>query len=112
MSTVTIILKQPFSQLMEVGDKTITLNGWNSQNSMYIDGGLSKVGVTSGVPKDLWDAWREKFKNHDLFVNSLVYANESEAKAKSEAKEKAKEKSGLEALNREDLDKQGQKDQG
>lgn len=112
MSTVTVILKQPLSQLMEVGDKSITLHGWNSQNSMYIDGGLVKVGITSGVPKELWDAWRAKFKNHDLFVNSLVYANESEAKVKSEAKEKAKGKSGLEALDRNELDKQSQQEQG
>ncbi|AFV51495.1 hypothetical protein AVT64_gp21 [Acinetobacter phage YMC11/12/R2315] len=107
MATVTISLLQPFPILMEMEGKSQVINGWNSPSSMYIDGGFRKVGLTSGVDKELWDAWRARFANHDLLVNQLIYADESSSKVKAEAKEKAKVKTGLEALDPAELDKKG-----
>lgn len=107
MATVTISLLQPFSMNMEVGNKTVVINGWNSPSSMYIDGGRTKVGLTSNVPKEMWDAWRKEFVNHDWVKKGLIYANESASNVKAEAKEKSKVKTGLEPLDPAVLDKEG-----
>jgi hypothetical protein len=100
MSTVTISLKWPKSILMQVGDREFKLNGWNAKEQIIITlGNQERAGITEDVPADLWNAWREKFKDHPLLVNGLVFAESSTNKAKEATKERKGIKSGVEALD-------------
>lgn len=107
MSTVTVSCKNPNGYLMQVGDKTIHLAGWNTANAtvIYLADG-SQAALTSDVPEDMWNVWREKFKAHDMFVNGLVFSSATDSRAKAETKERKGVKSGLEALDKDALDAQ------
>ena len=107
MTTVTVSLKQPNDLHLIVGDKTVTVSGWNS-NRIFQLSDSEKVGLTDNVPEEHWKAWLAKFKNHPLHVNGLIFASSSESKVKAETKERKGVKSGLEALDKETLDKQGE----
>lgn len=98
MTTVTVSLKHPNGILMKVGNREIKINGWNSDNSLFISP-TEKVGVTPDVPADLWKAWLESHKNHPLHKNGLIFANTSESKVKAEAKERTGVKSGMEQID-------------
>ena len=97
MSTVTIGCKLPNGVLMsaQVGGKEVEcrINGWN-QNLIQGTG----HGITHDVPKDLWDAWREKFKDSKLVKGGFVFAHAQERSVKAEANEKKGNKSGTEQL--------------
>lgn len=55
--------------------------------------------LTQGVPKDLWDQWRESNKNLPAVRNGLIFAYPTTAMAAEGAKENRKILSGLEPLN-------------
>lgn len=100
MSTVTVSLKWPKSIIMQVGDKELVLNGWNAKEQIIITlGNQERVGITEDVPVELWDAWRKKLKDHPLFLNGLIFAETTTAKAKEATKERKGIKSGAEALD-------------
>ena len=102
MSTVSVSLKYPNGILMQVGDKELKLNGWNAKESIIVPvGKVEKVGITEDVPAEFWKAWLEKFKDHPLVVNGLIFASESNSRAKAESKERKGVKSGLEALDKD-----------
>lgn len=95
--TVTIAFALPFSAEMRVGEQAVTINGWNSMQIQT----LEQVGITPNVPKDLWDAWRQEFKNHDWLVKGFIYAQNTESKIKAEVKERGKNVTGLEPVKQE-----------
>lgn len=100
MSTVSISCKTPNGILMQVGENTVTINGWNAKESIIVPvGHIEKVGITEDVPTALWKAWLEKHKNHPLVVNGLIFAAETTNRAKAESKERKGVKSGAEALD-------------
>lgn len=101
MSFVTIGLKTPADLELVVGDKTVTVNGYNKTHLLTGD----PTGYTENVPEDHWKAWLAKFKDHPLHVNGLIFAQNSTNKAKADGQERTKVKSGLEALDRAELDK-------
>lgn len=97
MNTVTIGCKLANGVLMsaEINGKLVEqrINGWN-QN--IIQG--TEHGITHDVRQDLWDAWREQFKESKLVKGGFIFAHASEKSVKAEAKEKKGNKSGTEQL--------------
>lgn len=97
MSTVTIGCKMANGILMSamVGGKKqeVRINGFN-QNLIQGAG----HGITHDVPKALWDAWLEKFKNSKLVKGGFIFAHAQEKSVKAEATEKKANKSGTEQL--------------
>jgi hypothetical protein len=55
--------------------------------------------LTSGVPKDFWDAWLEQNKDSDLIRNKLIFAYSKVDSAKAAAREHKSTRSGLERLD-------------
>ena len=102
MSTVTVSCKTPNGILMQVGETTQVINGWNAKEATIITvGHIEKVGLTDDVPVALWKAWLEKHKNHPLVLNGLIFASETVSRAKAESKERKGVKSAMEALDKD-----------
>lgn len=55
--------------------------------------------LTSGVPRDLWEAWLSQNKTSPLVANRHVYASSTESRAADEAREYKDIRSGLQGLN-------------
>lgn len=55
--------------------------------------------ITSGVPKNLWDAWLAQNAGSDLVRNKLVFAHEKADAAMGFSREHAENKSGLERID-------------
>lgn len=102
MSHVTIGLKTPADLDLVVGDKVVTLNGYNKTHLLTGD----PTGYTENVPEEHWKAWLEKFKDHPLHRNGLIFAQATINRTKAEAVERKNVKSGLEALDKAKLDEQ------
>jgi len=94
MSTVTIGCKLPNGIHMQVGDSPrVRILGWNNNEIA----GLSH-GITRDVPADLWEAWRKEHADSKLVTNGIIFAEESEKRAKDKAKDNKEQKSGFEQL--------------
>ena len=98
-STVTVGCKLPHGLVLELGEKSVVLNGANSSN---IIGGY---GLTEGVDAAFFDAWMEKHEAMPFVRNQLVFAQATSANAKAEATEKANEKTGFEGMTQKDMPK-------
>ena len=98
MSTVTIGCKQPNGIILSamVNGKLMErrLNGWNQNETAKVH-----CGFTYDVPEDLWNAWREQFKESKLLKGGFVFAHKQERSVKAEAEEKKTVKSGREQLS-------------
>lgn len=93
MSTVIIGCKLPNGIFMQVGETRVRINGWNNNDIA----GLSH-GITREVPADLWEAWSKEHAESKLITNGIVFAEESEKRAKDKAKDQKDAKSGHEQL--------------
>ena len=72
-------------------------------NSRTVVGGF---GMTSNVPKDFWEAWKDQNKDRPLFKNQIVFAVSDSASFGAVANELKNDAStGLEPINPEDLPK-------
>jgi hypothetical protein len=87
-----------------------TIKGWahpqNHAPKAPLVGGFA---LTSGVDKDLWDAWLAQNGQSDLVKNGLIFAHETVDSVNDEAKEKRALRSGLERLDPAKLPKGIQK---
>lgn len=94
MSKETVIVgcKLPNGIIMQVGEATHVINGFNHSNV------IAGHGITNDVPKDLWEAWLKENKDRDLCKNGFIFAHGEEVATKAEAKEKAATKSKTEPL--------------
>jgi hypothetical protein len=120
--TVTVASKLPFGLILHIddmvevreamyngGERTVmrarprpekyTLKGnaidWAPQaENPRLFGGYA---LTSGIPRDFWDAWLEQHKDSDLVKNYQVFAA-ARANTEGAAKEKSEIRSGLEPL--------------
>lgn len=90
---VTIGCKLPHGLHMDVGGQRITLAG---ENSTEIVGGH---GLTYGVPKDFWEAWKKEHAEQPFVKNGLVFAQGKTESAIAEAKEKQNNKTGFEGID-------------
>ena len=96
MADVIIVgCKLPHGLEIQLGGKTVVLNGANSTD---IIGGY---GLTRDVDKAAFDQWLLDYKDFPAVQNGLIFAQANEKAVKSEATEKADEKTGLEGLNAE-----------
>lgn len=103
MATVTVSCKTPNGFSMEVDKKIVVINGWNSKEAFVVpcaDG--VKAALTSGVDAEFWKSWLATHKNHPLVTNGMVFAENTDDKARDATKERKSVKSGLEALNPND----------
>lgn len=91
--TVTIGCKLPNGLLLEVGNKSVAING--SNNSQVVGG----HGITYDVDSDLWAAWLKQNADRDIVKNGFVFAHDKAANVKAEAKEKADSKTGQEPID-------------
>jgi hypothetical protein len=94
MATVTVGCKLPHGLIIDVEGKKVKLNGANT--SLVIGG----YGLTP-VEKDFFDAWLKLSANTVVVKRGLIFAQETQTKARDQAKEQAEVKSGLEGLNPE-----------
>lgn len=95
-TTVTIGCKLPNGIILRVASgASVTLNGANSSR---VVGGY---GLTTGVDKDFWEAWKSEYASFAPLKNELIFAQDSANKAEGQANEQAGVKNGLEPLNKD-----------
>lgn len=97
MTTVTIGCKLANGIQMSafIGGKNVEqrINGFNQNLIQGTD-----HGITTDVPKDLWDAWHARFKDSKLVKGGFIFAHAQEKSVKAQAAEKKANKSGTEQL--------------
>ena len=91
--TVTIGCKIANGLFLQVDDKTVKINGFNTAT---VIGGH---GLTENVPADFWQAWLAKNKDRDITKNGLIFAHSNTKDTTAEAKEKRKTKSSTEPIS-------------
>lgn len=91
-STVTVSCKLPNGLVLELGGKSVEVNGANS--SVIIGG----YGLTEGVDAAFFDAWMEAHEAMPFVRNQLIFAQSKTVDAQAEASEKADEKTGFEGM--------------
>lgn len=91
--TVTVGCKLPNGLIIEVGGKSVELNGANASN---IIGGH---GITYNVDADFFNAWLEAHADRAMVRNGFIFAHDKAADTKAEAAEKADNATGLEAVD-------------
>ena len=101
MSTVTVSCKTPNGFVMEVDGTRVNINGFNAKEhgQLLVIEGHEAVGLTHDVPEAFFKKWLEKFKDHPLHTNGLVFADVSVNKVKAETKERKGVKSGMEPID-------------
>ena len=92
MATVSIILKQPNGIILQVGNKQVTLKGYNSSEVAH------GYGITENVDAAFWAAWVEQNKGHKLYTSGAIAAQETTRNAKAQAKDTAELKTGTERI--------------
>lgn len=123
--TVTVALKHPTGLVIQAYAKEVThepvtsgvsrevnvfrpagtqcvLNGnrvpYGATPKFPIIGGYA---MTAGVPKDVWDTWREQHADSPLVEQGLIFAHKSLDHAEGHAKDGTKLVHGMEPLQRE-----------
>lgn len=91
--TVTIGCKLPNGLVLEVGGKSVQING---ANSTQLVGGH---GITYGVDAEFWQAWLKQNADRAVVKNGFIFAHEKSVNAKAEAKEKTDTKTGQEPID-------------
>lgn len=91
-STVIVGCKLPNGLIIHIGEKNVTLNGYNSTK---IVGGH---GITE-VDKDFWDEWSKSNSDFDPVKAGLIFASGSVKNTEAEAIEKEDNLSGFEQID-------------
>lgn len=91
--TVTIGCKIANGLFLQVDDKTVNINGFNTAT---VIGGH---GLTENVPTDFWQAWLAKNKDRDIVKNGLIFAHGNTKDTSAEAKEKRNTQSKTEPIS-------------
>lgn len=124
--TVTVALKHPTGIVLEIFEEAIShepvMGGGTREvrifrtngNRFTLNGNRTPFGVapdfrivgdyalTPGVPKDVWEKWKEQHKDSPLVLNNLIFAYGSNEKIRDAARESAKLRSGMEAITPDD----------
>ncbi|HFC8465373.1 TPA: hypothetical protein ACFP4A_000636 [Neisseria subflava] len=80
--TVTVGCKLPNGLIIEVGGRSVELNGANASNT------IGGHGITYNVDADFFNAWMEAHQDRDMVKNGFVFAHEDAKNTKAEAREK------------------------
>lgn len=91
--TVIVGCKLPHGLEVQIGGKTVVLNGANSST---IVGGY---GLTPGVDKAAFDEWLATYADFPAVQKELIFAQATEKSAAAQANEQAAEKTGFEGLD-------------
>lgn len=105
-TTVTVCCKMPNGFLMELGnrdDPDYRCYGLKGISHMRVAG--AEWGITTGIPKDFWEVWRESKKQFKMIKGGFIFAQANQADAKAQAKEMEGLKTGLERLTPKNLPK-------
>lgn len=121
-ATVTVALKHPNGIVIQaqeqgeahepvMGGGTRPIKVWRGVGKQYvINGAASSFGeapkhlviggyaMTPGIPKDVWENWRETHGDSPLLQNGLIFAHESAGHSEGHAKDGAALRSGLEPI--------------
>ena len=111
--TVVVVCKLKHGLWLEVGyDHNTGIRGEkyarvkiNGANQALVAGSphtSEGVGITTGVPKEVWDEWLKIHKNLPYVVNGLLSAQPEIKSANDAAKEVDGEKTGMEPLGQTD----------
>lgn len=73
---------------------------------------IGGYGLTSNVPKDLWEEWLAQNADYPPVKNGLIFAHTQRRSAETYATEHAELKSGFDALNPENPDGKAKEAQG
>lgn len=92
--TVVVGCKLPHGIHLRLQDRVITLNGQNSEG-LVAPGGY---GLTTIDAED-WANLQKKYFDKKAFLDGLIFAEETETKAKKTAEKGADKKSGLEQID-------------
>ena len=85
--TVTVGCKLPNGLVLEVGNKSVEINGANSSR---VVGGH---GITYDVDAEFFEAWLKAHADRDMVKGGFVFAHEKASSAKAEAADKESNKS-------------------
>lgn len=94
-NTVVVGCKLANGIIMQVDDKAININGFNTAQ---IIGGH---GITEDVDEEFWNAWVEKNKENSLYTGGFIFANKKIKDTQAEAVEKKDNDSKTEPLKPE-----------
>lgn len=94
-ATVIVGCKLPNGVIMELGNKSVEING---ANSSHVVGGH---GITYDVDAEFFSAWMKAHEDRDMVKNGFIFAHEKAAETKAQAKEQEENNTGLEPINPE-----------
>lgn len=100
--TVIVGCKLPHGVHLRLGERRITLNGVNT-DGVVAPGGY---GLTTVDAED-WAALQKKYEGDTAFINKLIFAEETEVKAKKTAEKNADKATGLEPIDPNGLQEGG-----
>ncbi len=94
---ITVACKLPQGLVLELGGKTVNVNGWRNSEAKIFSG----YGITENVDKDFFDKWLKVHKNQPYVKNDLIFSQGGKDSAQAKAAELAEIKAGLEPLSQE-----------
>lgn len=90
--TVTVGCKLPTGLILELGNRSVEINGANSS------GVIGGHGITHDVDAEFFNAWLEAHADRDMVKNGFIFAHDKAADTKAQAKEQEDNDTGLEAI--------------
>ncbi len=122
-ATVTVALKHPHGLVLRLYDmvevnepvmgggsrlvkvaryngKQVILKGYSPKgSSVPLPAVDSSFALTSGVPKDFWDAWLAQNRDHPFVVNGIIFASTDSKYVGDKSREREELRCGMEPLN-------------
>lgn len=121
-ATVTVALKHPNGIVIQaqeqgeahepvMGGGTRPIKVWRGTGKQYVINGsaaphgetpkclvVGGYAMTSGIPKDVWENWKETHADSPLLQSGLIFAHENAGHSEGHAKSGADLRSGLEPI--------------
>lgn len=89
---VTVGCKLPTGVILELGNKSVQING---ANSAHVIGGH---GITRNVDAEFFNAWMAAHADRDMVKNGFIFAHNKTADTEEQAVEYEENNTGLEAI--------------
>lgn len=96
MPNITVGCKLPNGLILQLNDKTVSLNGFMKGRA------IGGYGLTEGVDEAFFNEWIKSHSDMLVVKNELIFKQKNLKEAKSQAKDTADKKSGLEPLDQKD----------
>ena len=91
---ITVGCKLPNGLLLDVGGKTVTLNGFMKGSNI-----IGGYGITENVDEELFDAWMLANKEMSVVKKGLIFKQKNPKEAAAQASDTKENKSGLEQID-------------